>query len=208
MQIDDQFFGKLIRRNNTPPNRSKAGVERKVQLFTKNITVESSSDKSSQAVIFFGRETSLGIRVVLKQYNGVKMRSILSEIKVFTLLEQKRQDQAGSELKRQIGHGSDLQGLPQMLAYKSSKHFSEILMTHCGNSLEKWKHHIKQPQMRMHFAADMLRQIIPALKTLHGVGYSHGDLKPENICARKNKEGQVKFTMIDFGICQKLPKIG
>jgi tRNA A-37 threonylcarbamoyl transferase component Bud32 len=48
--------------------------------------------------------------------------------------------------------------------------------------------------------------MIIALKTLHGLGYSHGDLKPANICARKTKEGKMKFTLIDFGLCQKLPK--
>ena len=44
-----------------------------------------------------------------------------------------------------------------------------------------------------------------SLKTLHSFGYSHGDLKPENICARINKQGNYKYTLIDFGMCQKLP---
>ena len=54
----------------------------------------------------------------------------------------------------------------------------------------------------------MLRQIIMALKTLHGIGYSHGDLKPANICVRRDSKGRLKFTLIDFGICQRLPKLG
>lgn len=68
--------------------------------------------------------------------------------------------------------------------------------------------HIKEPIMRVQYAADMLRQMIMALKVLHGLGYSHGDLKPENICARETKEGKLKFTLIDFGLCQKLPPLG
>lgn len=56
-------------------------------------------------------------------------------------------------------------------------------------------------------AAEMLRQGIRAIKVLHDLGYSHGDLKPENICARKSKKGEFKFSIIDFGICQKLPNI-
>lgn len=95
-----------------------------------------------------------------------------------------------------------------MLGYKVSLEFSEILMTHGGNSLETWKRNIKQADNRIHFAADMLRQLIISLKTLHGVGYSHGDLKPQNVCCRKTAEGSFKFTLIDFGICQKLPQIG
>ena len=42
-------------------------------------------------------------------------------------------------------------------------------------------------------------------KMLHELGYSHGDLKPENICARKRQSGEIVFTLIDFGLCQKLP---
>lgn len=51
----------------------------------------------------------------------------------------------------------------------------------------------------------MLRDVIMALKVLHGFGYAHGDLKPENICARETKEGKIKFTLIDFCLCHKLP---
>jgi serine/threonine protein kinase len=46
------------------------------------------------------------------------------------------------------------------------------------------------------------------LKKIHDFGYSHGDLKPENICARMSSKGQYKFTLIDLGMASKLPKIG
>ena len=92
-------------------------------------------------------------------------------------------------------------GLPHMLGYKVAKKYSEIMMTHGGNSLDKWFPNLKDRTERVHFAADMLRQIIMALKTLHGVGYSHGDMKPENLCVRQNSGGRLKFTLIDFGIC-------
>lgn len=51
----------------------------------------------------------------------------------------------------------------------------------------------------------MLKQIIPDLKILHGFGYTHGDIKLDNICARVGSDGNYKFTLIDFGICCKLP---
>lgn len=47
----------------------REAIPHEVLLFNSNIIVERSSSKSSQAVVFFGRETNLGIRVVLKQYN-------------------------------------------------------------------------------------------------------------------------------------------
>ena len=69
----------------------------------------------------------------------------------------------GKDLKMQVGHGSQLEGLPQLLGYKASKQFSEIFMTHGGDSLEVWKRYIRTPYKRSHFAADMLRQIINSL---------------------------------------------
>jgi len=50
----------------------------------------------------------------------------------------------------------------------------------------------------------MLRQTIMTLKTIHGIGYAHCDLKLQNICARKDAQGNFKFTLIDFGISKKL----
>ena len=54
----------------------------------------------------------------------------------------------------------------------------------------------------------MLPQILCGLRQLHSFGYSHGDLKGENICARADSNGHFKFTLIDLGICTKLPKMG
>jgi len=95
-----------------------------------------------------------------------------------------------------------------MLGYKISKNFGEIMMTHGGDDLEHWQSHIKTQKERIGFAAEMLRQIMHALKTLHACGYAHGDIKPENICARMTKENKIKFTLIDFGLCQKMPPPG
>jgi len=65
---------------------------------------------------------------------------------------------------------------------------------------------IEDRKSKIGFAVDMLREIIPALALLHNFGYSHGDLKPENICARtSNLCDRLKFTLIDFGMSQKLP---
>ena len=94
-----------------------------------------------------------------------------------------------------------------MLAFKVSTDYSEILMTHGGNNILTWMRRIKSWDARIKLAANMLRQGIHAIKVLHNLGYAHGDLKPENICARRTKNGKFKFSIIDFGICQKLPDI-
>ena len=61
-------------------------------------------------------------------------------------------------------------------------------MTHGGHNLEKWDVKLISQEMRTHFVVCMLKQIIPGLKKLHHMGYSHNDLKPANICARQNDD--------------------
>jgi tRNA A-37 threonylcarbamoyl transferase component Bud32 len=92
-------------------------------------------------------------------------------------------------------------GLPHMLAYKVADDVSEMMMTHGGNSLEDWIPYLKTHGKRTDFAAEMLRQIIKMLKDLHSIGYSHGKLGLENICARIDIDGRLVFSLIDFGLC-------
>ena len=50
----------------------------------------------------------------------------------------------------------------------------------------------------------MLSQVIKGLEMIHELGYSHGDLKPANLCARHSQHGMTKFTLIDLGMSAKL----
>ena len=45
---------------------------------------------SAQANVFFGHETSTGVKVVVKQYTMEKFKGIFREIKVFTHLEERK----------------------------------------------------------------------------------------------------------------------
>ena len=76
-------------------------------------------------------------------------------------------------------------------------------MTNGGASLETWHLSITAIEKRMSFMVTMLKQVIPCLQRLHKFGYSHGDMKPENICARPSIYGTFKFTLIDLGMCSK-----
>ena len=60
----------------------------------------------------------------------------------------------------------------------------------------------------MLFALSMVNQVAQGIRRLHSFGYSHSDLKLENICARIRSNGKFKFTLIDFGMVAKLPRIG
>ena len=46
--------------------------------------------------------------------------------------------------------------------------------------------------------------MVVAVKTLHGLGYVHSDLKMGNICAAVQPNEQLAFTMIDFGVSAKV----
>ena len=61
-----------------------------VLFFKDRIEVERVLTGSAQAVIFFGREINMEIKIVLKQYSGVTFDEIIREIKLFTLLEKDR----------------------------------------------------------------------------------------------------------------------
>ena len=128
---------------------------------------------------------------------------MLREIKIFSLLEHyktKRKNGLGSLLE--IVETSKINdGLPELLGYKIGQGVGEILMTNGGECLEYWMERVKSHRAKVNFAVEMLRQIIPALERLHSNGYSHGDLKLENICARASQSDScVKFTLIDFGM--------
>ena len=78
-------------------------------------------------------------------------------------------------------------------------------MTNEGPALDYWDEQIIGQEMRIKFAVSMIRQIIQGLKQLHDFGYSHGDLKIQNICARPRHNKKFKFTLIDLGVSMKLP---
>jgi serine/threonine protein kinase len=45
---------------------------------------------------------------------------------------------------------------------------------------------------------------LTALEGLHELGYSHGDIKLDNICIRENEMRKIHSTLIDFGIATDL----
>ena len=81
-------------------------------------------------------------------------------------------------------------------------------MAHGGPNLEKWQNKIVATDLRQNFAISMLKQVLISLKKLHSLGYSHGDLKLGNICAKMSHNGSFKFILIDFGLSAKLAELG
>ena len=77
-------------------------------------------------------------------------------------------------------------------------------MMDAGNSLDKWQISRFSRPKAIQFVCQMLKQVIPALQKLHNLGFSHGDIKPENICAKYDANGDLRFTLIDFGVSSRL----
>jgi len=150
-----------------PPVNKDDGKVRSVELFADAFIMESSSGFSSQGIVFFGREKTLGIRVVVKQFSGSKRRQIAHEIKVLSEFERFRQTNVGNQLVKALNSDNFLKGFPQLLGYKVSRDYSEIMMTHGGSSLDQWMNHFEGSSERTKFATEMLRQMILALETLH-----------------------------------------
>ena len=129
---------------------------------------------------------------------------MLKEIRVFALLEKQRALLSKEQETEQFSQNFAEDGFPKLLSYKLSLDGGEILMSDAGSSLDKWYDMGFSKPDRMNFACEMLKQMIPVLHRLHDLGFSHGDIKPENICAKHDSKGNLKFTLIDFGVSLKL----
>ena len=95
-------------------------------------------------------------------------------------------------------------GLPHAFMARAASGIGEIYMADAGQTVRWWHNGLINSDERLHFATQMVRQLLHALKTLHSAGYSHSDLKMENICAYVDQSGELVFTLIDFGVCSKL----
>ena len=73
-------------------------TKNKVLFFKKEIKIEHTNSESAQAVVFFGRETDMGVRVVLKQYKGEAFDGIFRELKMFTYMENRKNSQLDQDI--------------------------------------------------------------------------------------------------------------
>ena len=162
-------------------DKSTLNLNKKILHFANDITIEKVAKNSAQANVFFGRDKNCGVKIVCKQYPLQKIRGIFREIKVLTHLEQLKSCQVGNGLPEIIRQNSQHDGLPLLLSYKLKQEGGEILMADAGISIDRMKNDMCKKD-KMLFVSEMLRQLVPALKKVHDLGFSHGDIKHENIC--------------------------
>lgn len=138
--------------------KKQSADENNVEFYTKEVDVEKSSADSAQSIVFFGRESSMKIRVVLKQYSGKSFESIFKEIKIFTMLEaHKKSLNTKSLLSNVIANSRNHDGMPELLGYQILSGVGEILMTNGGDCLETWMEKLKLKSNRVGFMTEMLK---------------------------------------------------
>ena len=141
--------------------------------------------ETDQICIFYGRDVkhSSCQQVVAKQYLGDSINELLREIKVYTELKNQKVAQDPTQ-KDNFNNNTKHVGLPKLIDYKIKEALGEIIVTNEGLDLDKWGERIPEKNLRRKFMFCMLRDLIQSLQIIHTLGYCHGDLKPENICAR------------------------
>ena len=99
-------------------------------------------------------------------------------------------------------------GFPRILSAKLSNSVGEILMSYCGDDLFEYcnvNQTLQDPKshVRMGFKelSEIGIQITSQLQFLHQLGYTHNDLKLQNICYNKALNS---YSLIDFGSAECL----
>ena len=91
-------------------------------------------------------------------------------------------------------------GFPCLLGFDVRNNTSEILMAYAGQTVDQWQQQLVRWEDRLCFASTMICQMVKTLEKLHSLGFTHCDIKGDNICAVLDPYGQLQFTLIDFGV--------
>ena len=129
------------------------------QLFKSNITVKKSSSSSSQATVFYCKETKLNIPVVIKQYKG-RLQGMFRELKVFTEIERLKHKMAKEQDQGLlITANPGISQVPLLFSYSidPKKGVAEMMMTDEGKNLLYWQKRVKPPELREQFVMAMIK---------------------------------------------------
>ena len=117
----------------------------KPEFYADQIKVDCIANKSSQAVIFLGREVVTDVKVVVKQYKAKHQKGIYRELKIFTFIERMRRCEFKGQptiVNIMIDQDNRYDGLPDILGYVAKDDQGEIMMSDAGKSLSYWQEKI------------------------------------------------------------------
>jgi serine/threonine protein kinase len=163
--------------------------------------------ESSQASIFIGnlrnydniinsdRSYVVGKIVVLKQFQLKKERTgFKKELKILKKIK-------SLDLKNNGG-------FPVVISAKLSNSLGEILMSYAGKDIfevfniqQSLEDSRKHRCLNLQNLSTMGMQIVSQLEILHKLGYTHGDLKFQNICFSEETQ---RYSIIDFALVNKI----
>ncbi|XP_064114300.1 uncharacterized protein LOC135220770 [Macrobrachium nipponense] len=120
----------------------------------------------------------------------------------------KNSDETDFCFKRMLAEASSLQiilnitGVPKMAGVTMRPY--AIVMTRHGDSLSTWLRTCNTPPF---FLLVVLLKTAIIVRSVHALGYTHNDIKNDNICVKlPSEDGMVEVTVIDWGLMTKIGK--
>ena len=177
-------------------------------LHSDNFKINEVLTESSQAIVFIGKYVNFEnlidqdkiiiekkSKVVLKQFNLLTDRNgFLQEFEVLKKIKQLGIQNNGR--------------FPVIISAKVSKTQGEILMTFSGNNIEyefdlgsSFRDSYHQRLFTLKQLSDIGIQLTSQFEILHKLGYTHGDIKLQNICFDRHTDS---YTLIDFALAIKI----
>ena len=99
-------------------------------------------------------------------------------------------------------------GFPVIISAKLTNTLGEIMMSYCGPDLFQYfqiekslEDKTQHQRVSLQTMSDIGMQIVSQLEILHKLGFTHGDLKFQNMCY--NPETQL-YSIIDFALVSKI----
>eukprot|EP00347_Sterkiella_histriomuscorum_P013920 403362850 len=198
--------------NNKLSQHDSQNVQQQYLHNSSEFLMEKELVKSQQAVIAKGFNPLSKKQIILKRYELSSQKdAFLKELKLLSKLNKSNISKANKSI-------------PEIISYKSDKVFAEIIMSDAGTDLTQLlcSDASQQNTNKFQIATQVGFQVLSALEKIHECGYTHQDIKLDNVCAMNIEDqnniyhsegfsaGKVNFTftLIDLGLAQKYIKSG
>ena len=102
------------------------------------------------------------------------------------------------DLKRR---GNCEPGFPKLLSYKEVPESAEIILNALGPNLRTLMKQCPYGKFSPPTCFKLIYELIKRIRTLHGMGFVHNDIKPENLVV--GHQDSDRIYLIDFGLASR-----